>query len=77
MMMDALIPAADTAPTGSLELMAAVALEGAELPTLMKEAQAGRSSYLNPETLMNTPDPGAKAVEYILRAIVESVSELI
>jgi dihydroxyacetone kinase len=73
-MMDALIPAADIAPTGSLELMAAAALEGAESTTSMKEALAGRSSYLNAETLMNTPDPGAKAVEYILRAIAESVS---
>jgi len=38
---------------------------------------AGRSSYLNAETFMNTPNPGAKAVEYILRAIAESVSGII
>jgi hypothetical protein len=37
-MMDALIPATDTAPTGSLELMAAAALRGTESTTLMKEA---------------------------------------
>jgi hypothetical protein len=38
---------------------------------------AGRSSYLNAETFMNTPNPGAKAVEYILRAIAESASGII
>lgn len=73
-MMDALLPAADAASTGSLGLMATAASEGAESTTLMKEALAGRSSYLNTETLLNTPDPGAKAVEFILRAISEAVS---
>lgn len=76
-MMDALIPAADIASTGSLELMAALASEGAESTTLMTEALAGRSSYLNAETLRNTPDPGAKAIEYILRAIAQAVSGVV
>mmetsp|Transcript_20446 Transcript_20446/g.29146 ORF Transcript_20446/g.29146 Transcript_20446/m.29146 type:complete len:609 (-) Transcript_20446:89-1915(-) len=70
-MMDALLPAADVA--GSLKEMALAAEKGAESTAQMNHALAGRSSYLNEETLMNTPDPGAKAVDLILKAVSEAV----
>jgi len=70
-MMDALLPAADVA--GSLQEMALAAEKGAESTAQMNHALAGRSSYLNEETLMNTPDPGAKAVDLILKAVSEAV----
>mmetsp|Transcript_29048 Transcript_29048/g.70156 ORF Transcript_29048/g.70156 Transcript_29048/m.70156 type:complete len:517 (-) Transcript_29048:174-1724(-) len=69
-MMDALIPAAKSLVENSdLKLAATEAKLGAESTAKMKLASAGRSNYLNAETLEGTPDPGAVAVSIVLDAI--------
>ncbi|CAJ1936792.1 unnamed protein product [Cylindrotheca closterium] len=69
-MMDALIPAAKSLVENSdLKLAAANAKLGAEKTAKMKLASAGRSNYLNAETLEGTPDPGAVAVSLVFDAI--------
>lgn len=69
-MMDALIPAAKSlVETKDVKVAAAKAKEGAESTAQMKMASAGRSNYLNEETLDGTPDPGAVAVSIVLGEI--------
>jgi len=69
-MMDALIPAAKSlVETNDVKAAAAKAKEGADSTAQMKVASAGRSNYLNEETLDGTPDPGAVAVSIVLGAI--------
>lgn len=65
-MIDALEPAfaALTAGKGISEA-AAAAKAGAEKTAQMSKAQAGRSSYLNQESLHGVKDPGAYAVEQV------------
>jgi len=70
-MLDALVPAATSLVTnGDLSEAAKKAQEGAESTAKMKSASAGRSNYLNAETLEGTPDPGAVAVAVVLDALV-------
>lgn len=42
--------------------------DGAELTRDM-EALAGRANYVSAESLKGTPDPGAKAAAYALKAL--------
>jgi len=70
-MLDALVPAATSlVANGDLSEAAKKAQEGAESTAKMKSASAGRSNYLNAETLEGTPDPGAVAVAVVLDALV-------
>jgi len=71
-MMDALLPAADVSQEG-FGAIANAASAGADSTIEMNVARAGRSSYLSEETLSNTPDPGAKAVAFILAAASKAV----
>jgi dihydroxyacetone kinase len=69
-MLDALVPAASTlVETQSLTEAATKAREGAVSTSAMKSASAGRSNYLNENSLSGTPDPGAEAVAIALEAI--------
>ena len=71
-MVDALSPAfRQFAQGSSLRDMALAAHDGAEKTRLMKEAKAGRSSYLNSETLKGVMDPGARAVEMVFARLAE------
>jgi len=72
-MLDALIPAADTFDNG-IKAAAAAASAGADSTANMEVALAGRSNYLGEDQLRGTPDPGAKAVSIILRAIADEVA---
>jgi dihydroxyacetone kinase len=80
-LLDALLPAADAADLalarggGGAEALAAAATAaeaGAEATKAM-EALAGRSSYVPPEVLLATPDPGALAMAIVLRAAASAV----
>jgi len=65
-MIDALDPAFSELVAGkSLNDAAAAAKEGAEKTAQMGKANAGRSSYLNQESLNGVKDPGAYAVEQV------------
>jgi len=65
-MIDALEPAFAALVAGKgLSEAAAAAKEGAEKTAQMSKAQAGRSSYLNKESLHGVKDPGAYAVEQV------------
>lgn len=65
-MIDALDPAFSELAAGkSLNDAAAAAKEGAEKTAQMGKANAGRSSYLNQESLNGVKDPGAYAVEQV------------
>jgi len=69
-MLDAFLPAVDVLVNGgTLTDMAEAARKGAETTKDMKEADAGRSNYLNEDVLVGTPDPGAMAVALVLEAI--------
>lgn len=67
-MIDAFVPAVKALPNG-LEAAAKAAEEGAESTKSMNKAGAGRSSYLNADTLIGHPDPGATAVALVFRAL--------
>lgn len=43
--------------------------------TVQMVARAGRASYVNRDQL-NQPDPGAKAVSFWMRAILDSYTEI-
>ena len=66
-MLDALYPAVDAMKKG--EDAAKAASDGAQSTASMGAASAGRSNYLNEETLSGTPDPGAVAVSLVFAAI--------
>lgn len=71
-MLDALMPAARAFEQGQTLAEAAAAAEaGADLTANMT-ALAGRSNYINEETLNGTPDPGAKAVAAMMTAVAQS-----
>jgi dihydroxyacetone kinase len=70
-MLDALVPAATVLiETNDLKEAAAKAKWGADGTAQMKSASAGRSNYLNEDTLYGTPDPGAVAVSIVMEAII-------
>ncbi|WP_380182877.1 dihydroxyacetone kinase subunit DhaK [Kalamiella sp. sgz302252] len=69
-MIDALEPAFAVLVAGKgLKAAAQAAKEGAEKTAQMSKAQAGRSSYLNQESLNGVKDPGAYAVEQVFAAL--------
>jgi triose/dihydroxyacetone kinase / FAD-AMP lyase (cyclizing) len=72
-MLDALVPAAAAVVgTQSLAEAAAEARQGADGTATMKVATAGRSNWLNEQSLEGTPDPGAIAVAVVFEAIVDA-----
>ena len=72
-MNDALIPASLVcADGGDLDSIVKAAVDAAD-DTADMEAKAGRSNYLSFETIKGTPDPGAKAVAFILQGIAEGL----
>lgn len=65
-MIDALHPAFEALVAGKdLKKVAAAAKKGAEGTAKMTSAKAGRSSYLNKDSLNGVKDPGAYAVEQV------------
>ena len=69
-MIDALHPAFAALAAGKdLSAVAAAAQEGAESTSRMRSAGAGRSSYLNADSLEGIKDPGAYAVEKVFAAL--------
>ncbi|MBD8216663.1 dihydroxyacetone kinase subunit DhaK [Erwinia persicina] len=69
-MIDALHPAFAALLNGDdLTRVAAAAREGADSTSSMRSARAGRSSYLNQESLDGVKDPGACAVEKVFAAL--------
>ncbi|GMH61774.1 hypothetical protein TrST_g1040 [Triparma strigata] len=74
-MNDALIPAAEVCKVegNGIDSIVKAAAEGAE-GTKEMEAKAGRSNYLAFDTIRGTPDPGSKAVQFILEGIASGLS---
>ncbi len=68
-MLDAMCPALDALSAGSLPDAAKRAREGADATATMLSARAGRSSYLNADSLRGVPDPGAEAVARVFEAL--------
>lgn len=64
-MIDALEPALLALKNESIEVAVAAAKLGAESTATMLEAKAGRSSYLNSDSLEGVKDPGAVAIEKV------------
>jgi dihydroxyacetone kinase len=64
-MIDALHPALEAWAKGDLVKAIEAAKAGAESTVEMTSAKAGRSSYLNSESLSGTKDPGAYAIETV------------
>lgn len=74
-MIDALHPAFTCFVYGSsLKDMAQAAREGADSTSVMQEAKAGRSSYLNSDNLNGVKDPGAFAVEKVFEQLADRFS---
>lgn len=72
-MLDALIPGLQALKNGdSFAQAAAKAREGANATAGMSRASAGRSSYLNADTLQGVVDPGAEAVARAFEALARS-----
>eukprot|EP00594_Rhizosolenia_setigera_P011745 CAMPEP_0178964306 /NCGR_PEP_ID=MMETSP0789-20121207/15593_1 /TAXON_ID=3005 /ORGANISM="Rhizosolenia setigera, Strain CCMP 1694" /LENGTH=590 /DNA_ID=CAMNT_0020649045 /DNA_START=51 /DNA_END=1823 /DNA_ORIENTATION=+ len=69
-LVDALVPAADALNDGGWESAAESAMSGAKATASITQACAGRSTYLNEETLRDVPDPGAMAVGILMGGIV-------
>jgi type IV secretory pathway TrbL component len=70
-LIDALEPALEALVAGNtLAEAAEAAAQGAESTAQMQSARAGRSSYLNQQTLDGVKDPGAYAVERVFAALV-------
>lgn len=67
-MIDALLPAVTALPQG-LEAAAKAAEDGVEATKKMERAGAGRSSYLNSQSLIGHADPGAQAIALAFRAL--------
>lgn len=71
-MIDALHPAFEALIAGrDLTSVAAAAKKGADETAAMDKAQAGRSSYLNQDSLNGVKDPGAWAVEQVFAALAK------
>ncbi|MGL5949303.1 MAG: dihydroxyacetone kinase subunit DhaK, partial [Aeromonas sp.] len=70
-MIDALHPALNAWQDHGFTIAAAAAREGAELTASMQKAHAGRSSYLNSDSLNGTQDPGAFAVASVFTALTK------
>ncbi len=70
-MLDALFPAVEALKKG--EDCAKAATAGAQATAEMGSASAGRSNYLNEDTLTGTPDPGAVAVGLVLTAVYDGL----
>ena len=69
-MVDALEPAFNALAAGKdLAEVARAARDGADATAEMKAAKAGRSAYLNQESLSGVKDPGAYAVEQVFAAL--------
>ncbi|KJY81917.1 dihydroxyacetone kinase [Vibrio galatheae] len=64
-MIDALHPALEAWVENGFSAAIDAAKQGAESTTAMTNAKAGRSSYLNSDSLSGTKDPGAFAVETV------------
>lgn len=81
-MLDALVPASTMASVSAMsrKSSAEIAAEAAKaakagaMDTKHMSARAGRSSYINPEVLKETPDPGAVAAAAWIQAIADSFS---
>ena len=69
-MIDALLPAVEALKDG-VEKAAVAAELGAEKTKEMEKAGAGRSTYLNAESLKGHPDAGAVAVALVFRTAAE------
>lgn len=67
-MIDAMYPAFEAWATEGLSEAIEAARLGAESTATMIEAKAGRSSYLNSETLQGVKDPGSVAIERVFEA---------
>lgn len=71
-MIDALDPAFKALQAGAgLAAAAEAARKGAEATAAMQRASAGRSSYLNAQSLNGVKDPGACAVEKVFAALAQ------
>ncbi|EXU77375.1 dihydroxyacetone kinase subunit DhaK [Erwinia mallotivora] len=71
-MIDALAPAFAALERGaSLSDVAAAARKGADSTAQMESARAGRSSFLNAQSLHGVKDPGAFAVERVFAGLAE------
>ena len=69
-LVDALEPALEALSAGkTLAEAAEAAARGADFTAQMQSARAGRSSYLNQQTLEGVKDPGAYAVEKVFAAL--------
>jgi dihydroxyacetone kinase len=69
-MLDALIPAVTALKAGNdLAAAAAAARRGADHTATMKNARAGRSSYVPEAALHGVPDPGAVAMASVFEAL--------
>ncbi len=69
-LIDALQPALEALDQGgNLKAAADAARQGAESTARMSEANAGRSSYLNSDSLSGNKDPGALAVEKVFEQL--------
>ena len=66
-MLDALIPAAAALEQG-IPAMVAAAQKGVEATKGISKTSSGRSSYVPEEALKGIPDPGALAIEVILKS---------
>ncbi len=68
-MIDALAPALDVLRDG-LEAAAKAARDGADATANIRQAKAGRASYISPENLVGHNDPGAEAVARLFEELV-------
>ena len=67
-MIDAIHPALEAWKNARLEEVIIAAQKGADSTASMAQAKAGRSSYLNSETLKGVKDPDSAAVELVFEA---------
>ncbi|HAZ55064.1 MAG TPA: dihydroxyacetone kinase, partial [Franconibacter helveticus] len=68
-LIDALQPALEALAGEGLGAAIAAAQKGAEATAAMHKAGAGRSSYVNRESLEGVQDPGAVAVAEVFKAL--------
>ena len=69
-LVDALQPALEALAAGeSLAAAAAAAQRGADATAQMQSAKAGRSAYLNQQSLDGVKDPGAYAIEKVFAVL--------
>ena len=71
-MLDALVPGLEALKEGkSLREAALLTDEKAKATAQLEQAGAGRSSYLNEESLKGVEDPGARAVALAFQALID------